>query len=173
MPISNYHAACSAGAVYGTLAFLSRAMTGCVALLRLQTTDGKVSDIFGVWEVVLPDKIVVTEEEYMRMQRGLVATLTQFFGIGPRMMRSLFNCCCCCCFVSSRGRKMAKETREDFFGDDDVEAQARDGANTMAQGFLQCCWDSMRPKPASPLLFIRTSGSIRFLHESLQEYGHH
>ncbi|KAK2009830.1 hypothetical protein LZ32DRAFT_608127 [Colletotrichum eremochloae] len=89
MPISNYHAACSAGAVYGTLTFLSRTMTGCVALCRLRATDGKVSDIFGVWEVVLPDKIVVTEEEYLRMQRGLAATLTHFFGMGPHMMRSL------------------------------------------------------------------------------------
>ncbi|KAK1965365.1 hypothetical protein LY78DRAFT_670488 [Colletotrichum sublineola] len=62
MPISNYHAACSAGAVYGTPTFLSRTMTGCVALCCLRATDGKVSDIFGVWEVVLPDKIVVTEE---------------------------------------------------------------------------------------------------------------
>ncbi|GKT46641.1 uncharacterized protein ColSpa_06822 [Colletotrichum spaethianum] len=83
MPISNYHAACSAGAVYGTLTFLARAMTGCVALVRHQTNDGKVSDIFGVWEVVLPDRIVVSEEEYQRMQRGLGATLTQLFRALP------------------------------------------------------------------------------------------
>ncbi|KAK1599103.1 uncharacterized protein LY79DRAFT_536974 [Colletotrichum navitas] len=137
IPISNYHAACSAGAVYGTLTFLSRAMTGCVALFRFHTTDGKVSDIFGVWEAVLPDKIIVTEEEYLQMQRGLASTLERCFRAGPRMLSSLFNCCCCCCcFFNNRGRKMVKEMREDIFGDDNMLEQAQDGGKVMARGLL-------------------------------------
>ncbi|KAK2050756.1 hypothetical protein LZ31DRAFT_4973 [Colletotrichum somersetense] len=150
MPISNYHAACSTGAVYGTLTFLSRSMTGCVALVRIRTADGKVSDIFGVWEAVLPDKIIVTEEEYLRMQRGLAATLTQFFGTGPSMLRSLFNCGGCCCFFSTRGRKAAKEMREDFFGDDEMAVQARHGANVMAQGLFIAMTGDPQHKGDSP-----------------------
>ncbi|KAK2064246.1 hypothetical protein LY76DRAFT_641839 [Colletotrichum caudatum] len=150
MPISNYHAACSAGAVYGTLTFLSRSMTGCVALVRLRTDDGKVSDIFGVWEAVLPDKIIVTEEEYLRMQRGLAATLTQLFGTGPRVLHSLFNCGGCCCFFSTRGRKAAKEMREDFFGDDEMAVQARHGANLMAQGLFIAMTGDPQHKADSP-----------------------
>ncbi|KZL70674.1 hypothetical protein CT0861_05923 [Colletotrichum tofieldiae] len=136
MPISNYRAACSAGAVYGTLTFLSRAMTGCVALVRHQTNDGKVSDIFGVWEVVLPDKIIVTEEEYLRMQRGLGATLTQLFSTVPRTLTSMLSCCCCCCLCCTRGRKVVREAQEGFFEDGDIEAHAQDAGHVLAQGFL-------------------------------------
>ncbi|EFQ24969.1 uncharacterized protein GLRG_00113 [Colletotrichum graminicola M1.001] len=195
MPISNYHTACSAGAVYGTLTFLSRAMTGCVALFRLHTTDGKVSDIFGVWEAVLPDEIIVTEEGYLQMQRGLASTLTQCFRTGPLMLSSLFNCCCC--FFNTRGRKMINEMRVDIFGDDNMVEQTQDGGNVMARGkpaawsrfaieiefearslslgkhlitkVQQCCWNSVHPEFPSPLLLILYSGSTRLLHEPHQE----
>jgi hypothetical protein len=76
MPISNYHAACSAGAVFGLLTWLSRVMTGIPAMIQITTEYGKVSNVFGIVESMTPDPIIVTKEEYMAMKRGLASLLT-------------------------------------------------------------------------------------------------
>ncbi|KAL0932872.1 uncharacterized protein CTRU02_211835 [Colletotrichum truncatum] len=131
MPVSNYKAACSAGAVYGTLTFVSRAITGCVAMIQ-NKSEGIVSDIFGVWEVVLPDKIVVTEEEYRQMQDGLAKLLTQFFSSGTRGLGSMLTCCCCC---FPRGRRWAKGVREDMF-DSEIEGDVGFMGVQLAQSML-------------------------------------
>lgn len=120
MPISNYHAACSAGAVFGTLTFLARAMTGCVAMVELVQHDGTVSNVFGVWEAVLPDTIIVTEEEYVRLQRGLAGVFGGFFGgflsSWPKMMRRYikFLSCCCCCFACCGFKDLLSDMEEGF-----------------------------------------------------------
>ncbi|KAH6645153.1 hypothetical protein BKA67DRAFT_542130 [Truncatella angustata] len=100
MPISNYRAACSAGAVFGTLAWLARAMTGIVAMVNITTEDGKVSNVFGVYELVTPDPVLVTEDEYEAMQRGVAGVLSGFFSgflsSGPKIMRRFLGCFTCC-----------------------------------------------------------------------------
>ncbi|KAF9869761.1 hypothetical protein CkaCkLH20_12804 [Colletotrichum karsti] len=120
MPISNYSAACSAGAVYGTLTFLARAITGIVAVIRIPVDDGghgAVEDIFGRWEVMIPNRIVVTNEEYARMRRGVGTPLGQMFKglsrVTDWMMRGM--ACCCGCFL---GREFSKELRRNSFPND-------------------------------------------------------
>lgn len=116
-PISNYHAACAAGAVYGTLNFLSRAITGCIALVRIPSADGSVSDIFGVWKMVQPEPIVMTPDECQAARRGITAVLGTFFAMGPRALSKVMGCfsACCCCFACfPEGREMMKEMREDM-----------------------------------------------------------
>lgn len=99
MPISNYHAACSAGAVYGTLTFLARTITGIMAVCR--TSSGKTyKDIFGVWELVQPETIQMPREEHNAMRQSLAASYThiigRLLGILDSMMRTMSRCFCCC-----------------------------------------------------------------------------
>lgn len=68
MPISNYHAACSAGAVFGTLTFLARAITGIIVFIN-RPLSGKARTIFGVYEWIQPDPLILTEEEWNARNR--------------------------------------------------------------------------------------------------------
>ncbi|KAH8201446.1 hypothetical protein TruAng_004370 [Truncatella angustata] len=133
MPISNYRAACSAGAVFGTLAWLARAMTGIVAMVNITTEDGKVSNVFGVYELVTPDPVLVTEDEYEAMQRGVAGVLSGFFSgflsSGPKIMRRFlgcFTCCCGCCLGCCGIKKELDEMREDLRGMDNEERAKMD-----------------------------------------------
>ena len=117
MPISNFHAACSAGAVFGTLTWIARAMTGIVAMIQVTRDDGRHSNVFGVYELVQPDPIVVTEEEYLAMQRGIMTVLMSFFGSWPKMMRrylSCLTCCCGCCFACCGMKGELEEMRQEM-----------------------------------------------------------
>jgi hypothetical protein len=107
IPISNYRAACSAGAVFGTLAFLARAITGIIVLIQLTRPD-HITTIFGRFELVTPEPIILSEEEYQTMEktkRRMMAKFlkrleygTQFF---PRLAARLL-----CCVPMNRERKM-------------------------------------------------------------------
>lgn len=121
VPISNYHAACSAGATFGAIAWLARAMTGCITLVQLQTYDGRTSNVFGVWEWVTPDPIVVTVEEYEAMQRGLAGALGTIFTMMPAVARGglRFMTCCCGCCMGREMRDDLMEARADMAGMDE------------------------------------------------------
>ncbi|KAK1749334.1 hypothetical protein QBC47DRAFT_395951 [Echria macrotheca] len=100
MRISNYSAASSAGAAFGAITFLSRALTGCIAMVRF-TSATRVSDIFGVYEVVVPEPMYMTREEYAQRQQavrkfftGLLAMLP---GVGLRLVKFAACCLPCCC----------------------------------------------------------------------------
>lgn len=122
-PVSNSHAACSAGAVYGALSFLSRAITGCIALVRIPSADGSVSDIFGVWKMVQPEPIVMTPDECQAARRGISTVLGGFFTAAPRALSKLVGCfgsvCCCCFACCPGGREAMKEMREDMVAMDE------------------------------------------------------
>ena len=104
MPISNKSAACSAGAAFGAITFISRAITGCIAMIRI-TSATKVSDIFGVYEVIVPEPMYVTQDEYAKMQEGIhklfrtlfVGTLAKLPAAAVRMARFVACCLPCCC----------------------------------------------------------------------------
>ncbi|KAK6083013.1 hypothetical protein SCUP515_02247 [Seiridium cupressi] len=137
MPISNYQAACSAGAVFGTLTWLSRAMTGVVAMIQIPE-DGKVSNVFGVYEVVTPDPIIVTEEEYMAMQRGLASLVTGFFSAWPQLMRRFIkfvSCCCCCCVACFGMKESLKEMQEHM--DEFEQEEYRNGMDDVGYQLTQ------------------------------------
>lgn len=97
MPISNYHAACSAGAVFGTLTWLARAMTGVVAMIQITRRDGTISNVFGVYEQVQPDPVIVTEEEHRAMRRGIQGIFTGLSSSLPSIARRSLGCFSCCC----------------------------------------------------------------------------
>ncbi|CZT12430.1 hypothetical protein WAI453_001787 [Rhynchosporium graminicola] len=86
-PISNYHAAASAGALFGTLTFLARLITGIVAF-RYRPASGRASTIFGKYEMIYPEPIIMTEEEWEaknRLQDGAFDWLEN----GPKPMLRL------------------------------------------------------------------------------------
>ncbi|KAI0175438.1 hypothetical protein BJ166DRAFT_174748 [Pestalotiopsis sp. NC0098] len=126
MPISNYHAACSAGALFGTLTWISRAMTGLVAMIQVTLDDGSCSNVFGVYKPVASDPIVVTEEEYLATHRGVATFLTPFFGSWPRLERrslSCLSCCCGPCFACFGLKEGFEDMRQ---GMEDMEREDRD-----------------------------------------------
>ncbi|KAF7523780.1 hypothetical protein G7054_g11647 [Neopestalotiopsis clavispora] len=146
MPISNYHAACSAGAVFGTLTWLSRALTGIVAMLQSSRDDGRHSNVFGVYELMQPDPIIVTEEEYLAMQRGIMAVLMSFFGSWPKMMQrylSCLNCCCGCCFACFGIKGELEEMRQE------MQTMERENREEMQDVGYQLAEQIMPPTRAS------------------------
>jgi hypothetical protein len=70
MPISNYHAACSAGAVFGTLTWLARVFTALCLYYRRQHGE-YVYTIFGKHKMV-DIEVTVTHEEFLQMQMAAV-----------------------------------------------------------------------------------------------------
>lgn len=70
MIISNYSGASSAGAVFGTLSFLSRAITGCINLIH-KKGPGRVTNVFGVYELVQPEPVAISEQEYLAFMQPL------------------------------------------------------------------------------------------------------
>jgi len=104
MEISKYSAACSAGAVFGTLTFLSRAVTGIITYGS--SLAGKNSDLFGVYEVTLSDPIPVTEDEIMTIQTSIFRMLKLSMTATMRMHKGAsrlsrlglggISCCLCC-----------------------------------------------------------------------------
>jgi hypothetical protein len=78
--ISNYHAACSAGAVFGTITSLARLITACITLLHTESSTGMIITVFGAYEFVQPEPIKLSEEEYRQMAAG-----------GKRAVRHLFK----------------------------------------------------------------------------------
>ncbi|KAK1826553.1 hypothetical protein QBC39DRAFT_364127 [Podospora conica] len=143
MPISNYSAACSAGAVFGTLTFLSRAMTGCIAMINFTTATGGKSNIFGVWEFIVPEPVVMSRDEYQKLQDGVTNVVSGAFKMGPKMamrpiklLARLASCCCPCFNVDFR--KAFKDVEQDF--DEMQEGMPSDmvamSAMFMAQGLI-------------------------------------
>lgn len=139
-PISNYHAACSAGAVYGALSFLSRAITGCIALVRISRADGSVSDIFGAWKMVQPEPIVVTPDECQAARRGISTMMGGFFTAAPRALSKVAGCfgsaCCCCLVCCPGGRGAMREMREDMMAMDEEMGGEAEGMGEMVAHML-------------------------------------
>jgi hypothetical protein len=137
MPISNYHAACSAGAVFGTIAWLGRAMTGLVAMVQITTDGGRASNVFGVWEVVNPDPVLVTAEDYETMQRGLGRFFAAWFRDAPRMARRMlkaFTCCCGCCLACCGVKDDFKEVQAEMAAmEEALEIEARETGVAVTQ----------------------------------------
>ncbi|KAH8723113.1 hypothetical protein GQ44DRAFT_828519 [Phaeosphaeriaceae sp. PMI808] len=78
MPISNYHAACSAGAVFGTLTWLARVFTALC--LRYQRQHGDYFyTVFGTYKKV-DFEVTVTHEEYRQMQKAVVEVMDKGYG---------------------------------------------------------------------------------------------
>jgi hypothetical protein len=69
MPISNYHAACSAGAVFGTLTWLARVCTALCLCYQRQHGD-YLYTVFGTYKKV-DIEVTVTHEEYQQMQKAV------------------------------------------------------------------------------------------------------
>ncbi|PQE33838.1 hypothetical protein CJF32_00010829 [Rutstroemia sp. NJR-2017a WRK4] len=114
IPISNYRAACSAGAVFGTLTFLARAITGIIVSIQLTRSD-HITTIFGRFELITPEPIILSEEEYQTMERTkrrMMAKFlkrleygTQFF---PRLAARLL---CCVPMNREKKRELQSELR--------------------------------------------------------------
>ncbi|KAK4160246.1 hypothetical protein QBC43DRAFT_245785 [Cladorrhinum sp. PSN259] len=135
MPISNYSAACSAGAVFGTITFISRAVTGCIAMIRF-TSPNRVSDIFGVYEVVVPEPVYMTQEEYAKMQEGVSKFFTGFFAEAPKLLikQLKFMACCLPCCCPCWGRKTRKEMKEAAEGFEQMELEMGMSSDEIAEG---------------------------------------
>lgn len=68
MPISNYHAACSAGAVFGTLTWIARVCTALCLCYQRQQGDYFYT-VFGTYKTA-DVEVTVTHEEYQQMQKA-------------------------------------------------------------------------------------------------------
>jgi hypothetical protein len=78
MPISNYHAACSAGAVFGTLTWLARACTALCLCYQRQHGDYFYT-VFGTYKMV-DVEVTVTHEEYQQMQKAAGEVMDKAYG---------------------------------------------------------------------------------------------
>ncbi|PQE17508.1 hypothetical protein CJF30_00009499 [Rutstroemia sp. NJR-2017a BBW] len=125
IPISNYRAACSAGAVFGSLTFLARGITGIIVSLQLTRPD-HITTIFGRFELITPEPIILSEEEYQTMERTkrrMMAKFlkrleygTQFF---PRLAARLL-----CCVPMNREKKR------------ELQSELRNGSNRREGGVV-------------------------------------
>ncbi len=113
MDVSDYSAASAAGAVFGSLTFLARAVTGIIALIGRD----KDSTVFGKFERVSPEPIRITEDEYQALvesQVRLTVTLVNIYQATVKWVVAYQACCCCCCTpcLSKEEREMAREHRD-------------------------------------------------------------
>lgn len=119
MPISNYSAACSAGAVYAIITFLARAITACITCVQT-TNHGITRNVFGRYEWYQPEPVVLTEEEYRRINQMFGKTIERGFKRATRLIRTsenvrslvlrgLARLTCCVCCVEREVRREARE----------------------------------------------------------------
>jgi hypothetical protein len=115
--ISNYPAACSAGAVFGTLTFLSRAITGSIVCIRY-ADNGKVKTVFGTYELIEPEPLILSEQEYQHTKAAGERAVTKFMGNGQRSIKFMekvrvarLNVAArlVCCVPGIKGRKGKSE----------------------------------------------------------------
>jgi hypothetical protein len=78
MPISNYHAACSAGAIFGTITWLARVFTALCLCYQHQHGDYFYT-VFGTYKKV-DVEVTVTHEEYQRMQKAADEVMDRAYG---------------------------------------------------------------------------------------------
>ncbi|KAA8621951.1 hypothetical protein PtrV1_06452 [Pyrenophora tritici-repentis] len=78
MPISNYHAACSAGAVFGTLTWLARVCTALCLCYQRQHGDYFYT-VFGTYKAA-DVEVTVTHEEYQQMQKATGEVMDKAYG---------------------------------------------------------------------------------------------
>lgn len=74
---SSHSGASSAGAVFGTLSFLARAITGCRACIQ-ETEPGKIINVFGAYDLVQPETFLMLEYEsqaLMQVQLRLIRSI--------------------------------------------------------------------------------------------------
>lgn len=119
MPISNYSAACSAGAVFAIITFLSRSITACVTCVQT-SNHGVTRNVFGRYEWYQPEPVVLTDEEYRRINQLFAKTIERAFnratrlvktseGIRSLILRALARLTCCICCVEREVRREARE----------------------------------------------------------------
>lgn len=75
MPISTLHAARSAGAVFGTITWLARLITGIIVCIEYRTYD-TLYTVFGAYKVV-DVEVTITDAEYEQMQGAARQAFTQ------------------------------------------------------------------------------------------------
>ena len=78
MPISHYHAACSAGAVFGTLSWLARVCTALCLCYQRRHGDYFYT-VFGRYRMA-DVEVTVTHEEYQQMQKAAGEVLEKASG---------------------------------------------------------------------------------------------
>lgn len=119
MPISNYSAACSAGAVYAIITFLSRTMTACVTCVQT-SRNGVTRNVFGRYEWYQPEPVVITEEEYQHINQMAGRAVERAFnrvsrlakgseGIRRLSLKVLAKLTCCICCVEREVRREARD----------------------------------------------------------------
>ena len=110
--ISNYHAACSAGAVFGTITFLARLITACITLLHKESSTGIIT-VFGTYELVQPEPITLSEEEYRQMAAGRQRAGRHFFKRMERIRRFGFRLLALlvCCIPGIDRKKLREKLR--------------------------------------------------------------
>lgn len=78
MPISNYHAACSAGAVFGTLTWLARVCTALCLCYQRQHGNSFYT-VFGTYKTA-DVEVTVTHEEYQQLQKAAGEVMNKAYG---------------------------------------------------------------------------------------------
>ena len=84
MYVSSYSGACSAGAVYGVLSFLARAINGCIICIHRNTSKGPIT-VFGSFEYIQPEPITISEKQYQEMLRAQQHALVHLIGRKDRL----------------------------------------------------------------------------------------
>ncbi len=112
MPISNYRAACSAGAVFGTLTFLARAITGIIACIQVIRPD-HITTVFGRYELIIPEPIILSEEEYQNMEKAKQRIMVKMIKRMERGSRFLLRLAArlLCCVPMNREKKMELKSK--------------------------------------------------------------
>ena len=126
MYISSYSAACSAGAVYAILTFLSRVITACITCIQT-TSNSKTHNVFGTYEWYQPEPVVITEEEYRHMNAMVGRTVERGFRRAGRLakgsekvrrwvLRGLARLVGCACCMERGERKGIQESLRERAG---------------------------------------------------------
>ncbi|KAJ6280840.1 hypothetical protein J3E71DRAFT_362250 [Bipolaris maydis] len=116
MPISNYHAACSAGAVFGTLTWLARVCTA-LCLCYQRQHGGYFYNVFGTYKTA-DVEVTVTREEYQQMQKAAGEVMDKAYGrfyeIQSLGLGALFKLTCVVPGINGKQvRGRLKEKREE------------------------------------------------------------
>lgn len=130
MPTSNYSAACSAGAAFGLLSFLSRTVTGIIATIQISTSTGEISNIFGVFKHVWPEPVTVTDDEYEQIERRYQNLWARSWEAMLPWMDCVVTCFNCCCYCNPWiSREYGRELRE-------MVEESRQEMNQITQGMI-------------------------------------
>lgn len=105
-------------------------------MIHLTTAKGATSTIFGVWEFIVPEPVIMSQEDYRKLEEGVTGAITNVFTMGPKMamkpfklVARLVSCCCPCLPINL---KAGVEDMEHSFD----RMQAEMPSDMMAMGAL-------------------------------------